>query len=86
MQRFFTRISSKEDALMLQSDIDLLENWSKLWLLNFHPDKCHVLSLGKFGNIRYTQRYKIYGNELEHVFDEKDLGVTIDSDLTFEDP
>ena len=83
--KIFTRISSKEDALMLQSDIDLLENWSKLWLLNFHPDKCHVLSFGKFGNIRYTQRYQIYGNELEHVFDEKDLGVTIDSNLTFED-
>ena len=83
--KIFTHISSKEDALMLQSDIELLENWSKLWLLNFHPDKCHVLSLGKFGNIRYTQRYQIYGNELEHVFDEKDLGVTIDSNLTFED-
>ena len=54
--KIFTRISSKEDALMLQSDVDLLENWSKLWLLNFHPDKCRVLSLGKFGNIRYTQR------------------------------
>ena len=36
-------------------------------------------------NIKYTQRYRIYCNELEHVFEEKDLDVTIDSDLTFED-
>ena len=83
--KIFSRISSVDDALSLQSDINLLENWSKLWLLNFHPDKCHVLTLGKFDNIKHTQRYSIAGNELEHVFDEKDLGVTIDSNLTFED-
>ena len=33
----------------------------------------------------YTKRYKVYGNELEHVFEEKDLGITIDSQLTFEE-
>ena len=76
---------AEEDALSLQSDIDLLENWSNLWLLNFHPDKCHVLSIGKFENIKCTKRYRICCNELEHVFDEKDLGVRIDSDLPFED-
>ena len=81
--KIFRHISSQEDALSLH-DIGILGNWSKLWLLNFHPDKCHVLSLGKFKNIKYRQRYRIYSNELEHVFDEKDLGVTIDSDLTFE--
>ena len=31
----------------------------------------------------HTHKYKIYGNNLEHVFKEKDLGVTIDSELTF---
>ena len=30
-------------------------------------------------------RYKVYGSEMEHVFEEKDLGVTIDSQLTFEE-
>ena len=83
--KVFSQILSKEHAGTLQADIDVLENWSKLWLLNFHPDKCHVLTLGKFENIRHSQRYRIYGNELDHVFDEKDLGVTIDSDLTFEE-
>ena len=54
----FSHISSQEDAPSLQSDIDLLENWSNLWLLNFQPDKCHVLSLGNFENIKQTQRYR----------------------------
>ena len=33
----------------------------------------------------YTHRYNMYGNELEHVFEEKDLGVTIDSEQRFEE-
>ena len=71
--------------MALQSDIDLLEEWSNTWLLKFHPDKCHVLTTGKFENIQYTHRYRVYGRELEHVFEEKDLGVVIDSNLNFED-
>ena len=79
------QITSKDDALTLQSDLDSLELWSKKWLLEFHPDKCHVLTLGKFDNIKHTHRYSICKHELEHVFEEKDLGVTIDSELKFEE-
>ena len=45
--KIFRHIPSQEDALSLQHNIDILENRSKLWLLNFHPDKCHVLPLGR---------------------------------------
>ena len=79
------KVTSQEDALKLQSDIEALEDWSNKWLLHFHPDKCHVLTLGKFENIMYTKRYKICDKEIEHVFNEKDLGVIIDSELLFED-
>ena len=71
--------------MALQSDIDSLEAWSRKWLLCFNPKKCHVLSLGKLENTRYTMRYKIYESELEHVFEEKDLGVTVDMQLKFEE-
>ena len=83
--KILKQITSKEDALDLQSDIDSLEQWSNKWLLSFHPDKCHVLTLGEFHNIMHTQRYKINGQELEHVFVEKDLGVKVDSALRFEE-
>ena len=33
----------------------------------------------------HTQGYNICGHEMEHVFEEKDLGVIVDSDLTFEE-
>lgn len=81
--KLFRSITSDADAKALQRDLTALEEWSKKWLLRFHPGKCHVLTLGRFENIRHTERYTICNEELEHVFEEKDLGVLIDSDLTF---
>ena len=83
--KIYRQIKSRDDAIQLQADITKLEEWSKLWQLHFNHDKCHVLTMGKFENIRHAHRYVVYGNEIEHVFDEKDLGITIDSDLKFEE-
>ena len=81
--KIFRHISSRNDAEALQSDIRKLEEWTEKWLLRFHPDKCHVLSLGKIENTKHTHRYRICEQEMEHVFEEKDLGVTFDSDMSF---
>ena len=78
-------ITTREDACTLQNDIDSLQHWSHKWLLNFNADKCHVLTIGKFENIRHTHRYKIHERELDHVFEEKDLGVHFDAELKFEE-
>ena len=83
--KIFSKVSSKDDAVVLQKDIDALNRWSDMWLLKFNTDKCHVLTMGKFENIVHTQRYTLYGDELDHVFEEKDLGVIIDMELTFEE-
>ena len=77
------QVSTAEDAQLLQEDLNALSKWSKDWLLEFNADKCHVITFGRLENIRHTERYKIDGEELEHVFDEKDLGVTMDYELTF---
>ena len=83
--KVYRQICSKEDALKLQADIDLMKEWTDKWLLRFNADKCHVLTIGKIENILHTHRYKINDKELEHVFEEKDLGVHIDTDLSFEE-
>ena len=83
--KVFRLISSREDALELQSDLHKLEQWSEVWNLGFNAGKCHVLTLGKFENTRYTHRYTVCNNELEHVAEEKDLGVTIDGELNFDE-
>ena len=81
--KIFRLISSYEDAVELQEDISKLEKWADKWQLRFNYDKCHILTLGKFENIHHAHRYEMSGNELEHVFEEKDLGITIDADLKF---
>ena len=83
--KIFRQISSQKDSEELQKDTKTLEDWSTLWLLKFHPGKCHVLTLGKFENIKYTNRYRICGQEMEHVFSEKDLGVTFDENISFDE-
>lgn len=83
--KLYRKITARDDALQLQSDIAKLEDWSKLWQLHFNHDKCRVLTMGKFENIQYAHRYVVYGNEIDHVFDEKNLGVIIDSELRFEE-
>ena len=82
--KLFRQVTSKEDALVLQSDINLLDEWSKKWLLSFNKSKCHVLTLGKLDDM-YAHRYTVADYETEHVFQEKDLGVTVDSALSFEE-
>ena len=78
-------ITSMEDSIKLQDDVHELERWSDRWLLQFNTDKCHILSVGKIENIKHTHNYELFGNQLDHVFDEVDLGVTIDYELRFEE-
>ena len=77
------QVSTASDSLILQDDLDALDNWSKRWLLEFNADKCHVLTIGRIENISHTHNYAIDDEELEHVFEEKDLGVTVDFELSF---
>ena len=83
--KIFRQVKTKDDALLLQKDIDALSKWSDDWLLKFNIKKCHVLTMGKFNNIQYTHRYSLDHMELEHVFEEKDLGVTMDMELNFQE-
>ena len=82
--KLFKHIMNENDALCLQTDIEKLENWAKLWLMNFHPGKCHTLTIGKFENIRHAHQYKVCNQNIEHIDVEKDIGVQIDEELSFE--
>ena len=41
-------------------------------------------TIGRIENIKYTHIYTIPNEEIEHVFGENDLCVTIDYNLSFE--
>ena len=57
-------------------------SWARtvVWSLAtpFNPDKCHILTIGRIKNIEYTHNYELFGNRLDYVFEEVDIGVTID--------
>ena len=82
--KVYSQIKTPTDAYQLQTDLEKLEKWSQEWLLAFHPDKCKVLTLGRHEDIQYAHEYTLFGQKLEHIFEEKDIGVIIDSELSFE--
>jgi hypothetical protein len=66
-----------------------LFNWSETWLLKFHPDKCKMLPIYNknkaYGENTYTMgTYDGGTTVLDNVESEKDIGVTIRRNLTFE--
>ena len=83
--KIFRQITTKEDVLQLQSDINSLRQWSQKWLLTFYPKKCDVLALGKIYNITHAEKYTLHRQELEHVFEQKDLGIILDAELKFDE-
>ena len=56
--------------------------WSNDWMLNFHPEKCSVMHLGRTNP---KNKYFLLGAELQQTNTEKDLGVIVDDKLKFEE-
>ena len=83
--KIFRHITTKEDALQLQSDISSLAQWSQNWRLNFRPETCYVQMLEKFCNVMYTEKCNLHRQELEHVFEQNNLEVILDAKLKFDE-
>jgi hypothetical protein len=79
--KIFKIIKSSDDSTILKEDLTKLEEWSDTWLLRFHPDKWKHMHIGQKND---DNSYSLHRKSLEKVIEEKDIGVVIDSDLTFE--
>ena len=80
--KLMKEIQSPQDVVVLQNDVSEMDCWSKTWLIKFNLDKCHVLTFGKpksSANI-----YRLGNHILQRVQMENDLGVSVDSNLSFE--
>ena len=78
--KVYRNISSNDDPPTLQHDLQQLEKWSERWQLRFNSNKCKVMHLGR-QNPR--QNYTMGGTTLATTTSEKDLGVYVDTELTF---
>ena len=79
--KMFRNIKTIEECRILQKDIDSLYKWSKIWLIDFNSDMCKHMHIGK-SDFRY--RYTLNGIPLKYTEVEKDIGVHIDDQLSFD--
>ena len=85
--KVFRTIECQNDQCILQGDLHELTEWSRKWLLTFHPDKCRVMHLGRplpYNEYQYTMTTTGRVFHLEYTDNEKDIGVIIDSKLEFD--
>jgi len=46
----YLAVKCKQDADLLQKDLYKLVEWEKLWQMEFHPDKCEIISITRKKN------------------------------------
>ena len=78
--KLFRSVTSDEEHVVLQSDLDMLADWSETWQLKFNASKCKVLHIGQHDT---NYEYYLGNSKLENTTMEKDLGVIMDGELKF---
>ena len=73
-------VESQSDTNSLQKDLHELENWENKWLMDFNINKCQVLRVSRKRD-PLNHEYTFHGKVMKVVDSVKYLGVTITSDL-----
>ena len=76
----YMAVKGESDAKLLQADLDRLTQWEDKWMMQFHPDKCEVITITRKKNPQEYE-YSIHGHILRHVDCIKYLGLNISADL-----
>ena len=80
----YREIRESVDNRILQNDLFQIQTWSELWGMGFNTNKCKHLCVTRRRNpLDFT--YHIGKHELAKVTQEKDLGVMMNSKLTWHD-
>ena len=80
--KLFRRIETADDGQLLQDDLARLTSWSAKWRLSLNPAKCKSFTM-TLRRAPVRTHYYINDTELEHVPEMRDLGVILDTKLTF---
>lgn len=82
--KLYKAIRARNDANLLQNDLDLLMEWSDKWLLRFNTNKCKVMHCGPKNprtDYEMTQHDTRQPAPLSKTTFEKDLGVYVTNTL-----
>ena len=83
--KLYAEIENKEQAEIMQDDLERLNTWSNKWQLEFNIRKCKVLHIGKKNKeFSYFMSKDGSKQKLEEVTHEKDLGITFESNGSFD--
>jgi len=84
--KVYNCISDLTDCEDLNNCCQNVFDWSDRWCMKLNIDKCKVLSIKRNTNNNYDYGFSKCNTyfTLEHVDHMKDLGVTVDSELTFD--
>ena len=78
--KVFGPVTTLQERIGLQTDLDSILEWTKLWQLPLNIEKCSVLHLGPRNS---KQQYTLGKVPLKDTDMERDLGVLIDHELKF---
>ena len=77
-------IRSENDAARFQQVLDLLSEWGKTWMMEFHQDKCEIITITRKRNPTLYP-YRLGEHLLNHVDCSKYLGVKVSKHLRWND-
>ena len=80
--KIFRTIRGQDDATLLQSDLDSLQAWTERWKLKLYSAKCFHFRI-TLKKQPIPLRFTISGSQLDLVGQIRDLGVILDTQLTF---
>lgn len=81
--KFGRIISTAEDRVKMQRDIDKLMKWAETWQMDFNSKKCKIMHFGNTnpGNSYCMGGFAPAGTILQTVKEEKDIGVIVSDSL-----
>ena len=81
--KIFKKIKSFSDIRILQRALDILFDYCNFFSLKLNTEKCFAITFSRKLLLQFPSTYKISDNFLTKVDTIKDLGVLLDSKLTF---
>lgn len=80
--KLYRNINIPDDCILLQNDLTAVFSWLNKHKLTLHPMKCEAMSITNCKNEIFFD-YKLGDHVLKKVINKKDLGVTFQKNLSF---
>lgn len=80
--KLLMEIKGREDCVRLQQDVDRVVEWSRKNKLQFNVSKCQIITFGR-SRLPHQGSYKVDGALMQRTDAVQDLGVRLNSELTF---